>query len=187
MARTILLFLFIALVVAGSLTMERCSEDSPAEQTEMRGDTSAIVTLADGSTMVAPRGTVGRALVDWLASREPGQNTFELGGQEFVGRTAELTTESRGRVPRLVAMLHANPDVKVVIVGHTDPSGDEAADRAISQARADVLLDMLRDGRISSHRLRTEARGASDPIAPNDSPGNRQRNQRVSLVLSRTE
>jgi len=187
MARTILLFFFIALVVAGSLTLERCSEDSLAEPTEMRGDPSAIVALADGSTMVAPRGTVGRALVDWLARREPGQKTFELGGQEFVGRTAELTTESRGRVPRLVAMLHANPDVKVVIVGHSDPSGDEAADRAISQVRADVLLDMLRDGRIASHRLRTEARGASDPIAPNDSPGNRQRNQRVSLVLSRTE
>jgi outer membrane protein OmpA-like peptidoglycan-associated protein len=187
MARMIMLFFFIALVVSSSLTLKRCSENAPREPPKMRGDPSGIVALADGSTMVAPRGTVGRALVDWLARREPGQKTFELGGQEFVGRTAELTTESRGRVPRLIAMLRANPDVKVIIVGHTDPSGDEAADRAISRARADVLLAMLRDGHISSHRLRTEARGASDPIVPNDSPGNRQRNQRVSLVLSRTE
>lgn len=185
MARMILLFVFIALVVSGALALKRCSEQFSREPTEVRGDPSGIVALADGSTMVAPRGTVGRALVDWLARREPGQKAFELGGQEFVGRTAELTAESRGRVPRLIAMLRANPDVKLVIVGHTDPSGDEAADRAVSQARADVLLGMLRDGRISSHRLRTEARGASDPIAPNDSPGNRQRNQRVSLILSR--
>jgi len=187
MARTIMVFFFITLVVSSALTLKRCSEDSPRDRTDVRGDPSGIVALADGSTMVAAQGTVGRALVDWLARREPGQKTFELGGQEFVGRTAELTTESRGRVPRLVAMLRANPDVKVVIVGHTDPSGDKAADRAISQARADVLVAMLRDGRISSHRLRTQARGASDPIAPNDSPGNRQRNQRVSLVLRRTE
>lgn len=187
MTRTIMLFFFMALVVSSLLILKRCSEDSPRQSAEVRGNPSVIVALADGSTMVAPRGTVGRALVDWLARREPGQKTFELGGQEFVGRTAELTTESRGRVPRLIAMLRATPDVKVVIVGHTDPSGDKAADRAILQARADVLLAKLRDGRISSHRLRTEARGASEPIAPNDSPSNRQRNQRVSLVLSRTE
>jgi outer membrane protein OmpA-like peptidoglycan-associated protein len=185
--RMIMLFVFMALIVSGSLALKRCGEVSPPEPTEVRGDPSAIVALADGSTMAAPRGTVARDLVDWLASREPGQKNFELGGKEFVGRTAELTPESRGRVPHLIAMLRANPDVKVVIVGHTDPSGDEAADRALSQARADVLLGMLRDGRISAHRLSTVARAASDPIAPNDSPGNRQRNERVSLILRRSE
>lgn len=185
--RMIMIVIFIVLAVFGSMAVKRCSEESPPDPTEAKGDQSAIVALADGSTMAVPRGTVGRDLVDWLAKRQPGQKTFELGGQEFVGRSAEPTAESLGRVSSLIAMLRANPDVKAVIVGHTDPSGDEAADRAISQARADVLLDMLRDGRISSHRLRTEARGASDPIAPNDSPGNRQRNQRVSLILSRTQ
>lgn len=187
MARMIVLFVFITLVVSGSMALKRCSEESPPEPSEVRGDPSGIVALADGSTMAAPRGTVGRDLVDWLARRESGQKTFELGGQEFLGRTAELTPQSRGRVPRLIAMLRANPDVKVVIVGHTDPSGDQAADRAISLARADVVLGMLRDGRISAHRLSAKARAASDPVAPNDSPGNRQRNQRVSLILSRAQ
>lgn len=183
----ILLLVFMALVVSGSLAVKRCSQQSPPEPADVPGDPSVIVALADGSTMVAPHGTVGRALVDWLARREPGQKAFELGGQEFVGRTAQPTTESLGRIPHLIAMLRANPDVTVVIVGHTDPSGDETADRALSQARADVVRDMLRDDRISAHRLSTEARGASDPIAPNDSPGNRRRNQRVSLILSRAE
>ena len=187
MARMILLLVFMALVVSGSLALKRCRQESPPQPTEVRGDPSAIVALADGSTMAAPRGTVGRELVDWLATNEPGQKLFELGGQEFVGRTAELTPESRGRVPHLIAMLRANPEVNVIIVGHTDSSGDLAADRAISQARADVLLGMLRDTRISSHRLSTQARGASDPIAPNDSLANRQRNQRVSLILSRSK
>lgn len=187
MARMILLLVFMALFVSGSLALKRCSEEPRPESTEVRGDPSTIVALADGSTMAAPQGTVGRELVDWLATNEPGQKTFELGGQEFVGRTAELTPESRGRVPHLIAMLRANPDVDLVIVGHTDPSGDPAVDRAISQARADVLLGLLREGGISSLRLSTEARGASDPIAPNDSPRNRQRNQRVSLVLSRAK
>lgn len=187
MFRMLLLFLFMALVVSGSMAVKRCSQQSPLEPAEVGGDPTVIVALADGSTMVAPRGTVGRALVDWLARREPGQKAFELGGQEFVGRTAEPTTESLGRIPHLIAMLRANPDVHVVIVGHTDPSGDEVADRAISQKRADVVLALLRDDRIASDRLSTEARGATDPIVPNDSLANRRRNQRVSLILSRME
>lgn len=187
MARLILLLVFMALLASGSLALKRCSEESPPEPAEVRGDPSAIVALADGSTMAAPRGTVGRELVDWLATNESGQKTFELGGQEFRGRPAELTPESLGRVPHLIAMLRANPDVKVVIIGHTDPSGDPAADRAISQARADILLNILREGGISSRRLSTKAVGASAPIAPNNSPGNRQRNRRVSLILSRAK
>lgn len=187
MARLIMHLYFIFLVVFGSMALKRCSEEQPPETNRVHGDPSAIVSLADGSTMVAPRGTVGRDLVDWLARREPGQKTFELGGQEFVGRTAELTPESIGRVPRLIAMLKANPDVKMVIVGHTDPSGDSKADLELSRARAESLFRVLRDGRISAARLRIEARSASDPIAPNDGQNNRKRNQRVSLILSRTE
>lgn len=187
MFRMLLLFLFMALVVSGSMAVKRCSQQTPPDPADVPGDPSVIVALADGSTMVAPHGTIGRELVDWLATREPGQKSFELGGQEFVGRTAQPTTESLGRIPHLIAMLRANPDVNVVIVGHTDPSGDEAADRAISQARADVVLGILRDGRIASDRLSTEARGASDPAVPNDSLANRRRNQRVSLILSRAE
>ncbi len=187
MARMILLVLFIGLIFFGSIAVKRYSEESSPNPRGVDGDSSAIVALADGSTMAVPRGTVGRALVDWLSGRQPGQKTFELGGQEFVGGTAELTPESRGRITRLVAMLRANPDVKVVIVGHAAPSGNEAADRAMSQARADVVLEQLRDGRIASHRLSTEARAASDPIVPNDSPRNRQRNQLVSLILSRAK
>lgn len=185
MARLVMHVYFIVLVVFGSIALTRCSEEAPPERTDVQGDPSAIVSLADGSTMVARRGTVGRRLVDWLGSHEPGQQAFELGGQEFVGRTAELTPESIGRVPKLIAMLRANPDVKVVIVGNSDPSGDPKADREISRARAEALLRLLRDGRISPARLSTAERGASDPIAPNDSPHNRRRNQRVTLILSR--
>lgn len=187
MARLILHGYFIVFFVFGAIALRRCSEDALLASNETHGDASAIVSLPDGSTMLAPNGTVGRDLVDWLSRREPGQRTFELGGQEFVGRTSELTPESIGRIPRLIAMLRANPDVKVVIVGHTDPSGDQKSDLEISRARANALLRILRDARISATRLSIQARAASDPIASNDSPDNRKRNQRVSLVLSRTE
>src|SRR3546814_4433770 len=62
---------------------------------------SSDLALRDGSTMMAQQGSIGRQLVDWLAARGPGEKTFELGGQEFVGRSATPTPESIGRVSRL--------------------------------------------------------------------------------------
>src|SRR5258706_11027915 len=46
--------------------------------------------------MVAAPGTVARELVDWLETDEQ-QRLFELGGQEFVGRSSEPTMESKLR------------------------------------------------------------------------------------------
>jgi hypothetical protein len=49
--------------------------------------------------------------VDGLVSGNRVSHTFELGGHEFVGRTDHPTQKSMGRLPRLVAMLKANPEV----------------------------------------------------------------------------
>ncbi|MFD1104430.1 OmpA family protein [Sphingobium olei] len=187
MARLIMLVLFMLLVTSVTMALKTCSAQQPSDGHATGGDASGLVSLQDGSTMIAQPGTVGRDLVDWLAERKPGEKTFELGGQEFVGRTAQPTSESLGRVTRLIAMLRANPDVRMTIVGHSDPSGDERADIALSLARAQALYRLVRDGGIAPARLEVQARGSSDPLAPNDSPVNRARNQRVSLVLSRKE
>lgn len=185
MARLLMFLLFLALVIIGAMALKSCSHPPPSPPTRVDG--SALVALRDGSTLMAERGTVGRELVDWLAAEGPASRSFELGGQEFEGRTATPTPESLGRVSRLVAMLRANPRVKVTIIGHTDPSGDADADRALGLDRAEALATLLRDGGVSKSRITTESKGSSEPIAPNDNVAGRARNQRVSLILSRKD
>lgn len=187
MARLLMLVLFVTLIITGSMAVKSCSERTPPSSQPIHADGSALVALRDGSTLMAERGTVGRALVDWLAAREPGSKSIELGGQEFVARTATPTSESIGRVSRLVAMLRANPDVKVMIIGHTDPSADADADHALGLERANILAGLLREGGISKERITTDSRGSSEPITSNDNAQGRARNQRVSLVLTRKD
>lgn len=182
-----MLAMFMLLVTSVTMALKSCGEQHASDGRATGGDASGLVSLQDGSTLIAEPGTVGRDLVDWLAAREPGRKVFELGGQEFIGRTAQPTSESLGRATRLIAMLRANPDVRMTIVGHSDPSGDERADIALSLARAQTLYRLVRDGGIAPARLEVLARGSSQPLLPNDSPVNRARNQRVSLVLSRKE
>jgi outer membrane protein OmpA-like peptidoglycan-associated protein len=187
MARLLILILFVTLVITGSMAMKSCSDRSSPPATPSTTGETGVVALRDGSTMMAGRGTVGRDLVDWLAARQAGQKAFELGGQEFIGRTATPTPESIGRASRLVAMLRANPDVRITIIGHTDPSGDEDADGALGLDRAEALARLLREGGVSKSHMVTESRGSTDPVAPNDSPQGRAKNQRVSLILKRKQ
>jgi outer membrane protein OmpA-like peptidoglycan-associated protein len=175
----------VAILGGGAFTLERCTREAPAPSHASSSSVDAVVELNDGSTMFAARGTVGRTLIDWLADRKPGQRDFELGGQEFVGQTARLTGESIGRVQRFIAMLRANPEVKVTVVGHTDRSGDPEADLAMSMARAQTVVRLLEKGNISAARLQAQAHGGTEPLASNATEAGRQKNRRVSLILSR--
>lgn len=186
MTRIFLILLPILLAAALVLSVRACTAE-PEQHYKVGPEGSGIVALDDGSTLVAKKGTVGRDLVDWLAGRGDGRRSFELGGHQFVGRTMQPTGETIGRLPRLVAMLKANPDVKAMIVGHTDPSGDAKADTAIALERAQTLAGLLQDRGIAADRLKVESRGATQPVASNDTPEGRAANQRVSLVLVREQ
>jgi len=184
-AQLILLACGAASLVPASLAIKRLS-DAPPHETVESGDLGAIVALRDGSTLVARSGTPGREIVDWLASDAP-EGRFELGGRQFVGRLADPTIEARVRVPRLIAMLRADSDVDVEIVGHSDRSGDAAADRALSEERATRLAQLLRAGGIARDRIHVEGLGGDEPIADDATAEGRRRNGRVSLILSRRD
>lgn len=187
MSRVIVLVVIIALAIAGASVMKSWRDASSREgAVSVKGAERSIAMLPDGTTMLAKPGTVARDLVDWLASDEHSR-AFELGGDEFRGRSAELTNEARGRVPRLFAMLKSSPDVSVHVVGHTDLSNDPAADQALSEARARAIVKSLNAGGISSARISYEGKGGEQPIADNRTAEGRARNQRVSIVLTRNQ
>jgi OmpA family len=145
----------------------------------------SVVALGHGWTMVAPRGTVARDIVDWLESGEEGERYFEVGGPGFIGNSAELAPDSWNRLDRFVVMLRADRGVRARIVGFSDESGNPAEDRRLSEARArQVMKEIARQG-IARHRLSFEGRGSANPIADNATPSGRARNRRVAIILSR--
>jgi hypothetical protein len=182
----LVLFAFgVAIVVPASVAIKHVLDAPPRDiASGPRGDPAAIVALRDGSTLMAQPGTPGRQIVDWLAADAP-EGRFELGGRQFTGRSAEPTVEAKARVPRLIAMLRSDSSVHVDIVGHSDHSGDAAADRALSEERARSVERLLHAGGITRNRIHVEGRGGAEPIADEATADGRQRNQRVSLILWR--
>lgn len=187
MARLILLALMLLLAAAAVLGLRACTEQAERPVAKANPQVAdAIVGLPDGETLIAAKGSVGRGLIDWLDASEGSMASFEVGGREFVEGSATPTAEGAGRLPRLVMILRAYPDVHVTIVGHSGPSGDPAADKELSRARAQFVADELLAGGLEAARVSIRAAGSAEPL-PADSPlrAGGASDNRVSLTLTR--
>jgi OOP family OmpA-OmpF porin len=79
-------------------------------------------------------------------------------------------------------ILKENPDLKVEIGGHTDASGSDEANQAISEKRAESAKKYLEDKfNISGDRLKVKGYGTTKPIADNSTQEGRSKNRRVEF------
>ena len=79
-----------------------------------------------------------------------------------------------------------NPEIKILIKGHTDNVGDPQLNLELSQERSNVVMDYIVTKGIKFTRLQWKGYGGNQPIAPNDTEENRRLNRRVedALILS---
>jgi OOP family OmpA-OmpF porin len=78
--------------------------------------------------------------------------------------------------------LNEQPDLRLVIEGHTDAVGAEAYNETLSQRRAQSVVRWLTDRGIDADRLKAVGYGESRPVSTNESSQGRALNRRVELV-----
>ncbi|MEA3405452.1 MAG: OmpA family protein [Pseudomonadota bacterium] len=76
---------------------------------------------------------------------------------------------------------HSAKTVKVT--GHTDSTGSEAYNQALSEKRAQAVKTYLESNGIESQRIQAQGMGESQPIASNDTQSGRAENRRVELEI----
>lgn len=69
------------------------------------------------------------------------------------------------------------------VMGHTDSTGSEEYNMALSDRRASSVAVYLGGTGVEQQRIYTQGFGPSYPVASNDTPAGRQLNRRVELVL----
>ncbi|MDJ0748879.1 MAG: OmpA family protein [Woeseiaceae bacterium] len=85
---------------------------------------------------------------------------------------------------QVAAFADACRDTRVSITGHTDSSGDENYNRALSLARARVVADWLQESGIEGDRLEVAGVGSSVPVADNATRFGRGLNRRIDIRFS---
>lgn len=110
-----------------------------------------------------------------------------LKGIDFASGAVELENVDVAALQALADYLKADPSVRIVIVGHTDASGDPAANIALSRARAQAVVTLLvADYGIDPAQLSADGVGALAPLVSNQTEEGRRKNRRVEAVLAST-
>lgn len=91
--------------------------------------------------------------------------------------------ESYGSVKEIAKVLIDAPDVRILIVGHTDGDGDDANNLELSKRRAASVRNFLAASfGIDAGRIETKGKGESEPIEPNTTSEGKAKNRRVEFI-----
>jgi cytochrome c oxidase subunit 2 len=120
-----------------------------------------------------------------LETPEDDDNTLILKYVTFETGSAQLTELSRYQLDDAIAFLKKNNDVNSLLKGHTDNTGDAAANLTLSERRAAVVRDYLVKGGIDASRLSSAGYGPYNAIADNETEEGRQANRRTELYVTR--
>jgi OmpA-OmpF porin, OOP family len=103
----------------------------------------------------------------------------------FDSGKSDLLPESYEELGLLVELLNDNPQFEIEIIGHTDNTGDEEKNKALSYNRAKAVVKYLADNGIKEDRLTFTGRGSEDPVTTNDTEEGKRQNRRVEFVISK--
>ena len=148
------------------------------------------------AAMTALKEAISKALTDFEGK---GLTVEQRDGKVYVSMENKLLfssgswavgTEGRRAVQQLGTVLATNPDIAVLIEGHTDNvpyqgSGQIVGNWDLSTKRATAIVTILRENAsINAENLTAAGRGEFAPIATNDTPEGRAKNRRIEVILT---
>ena len=96
---------------------------------------------------------------------------------------ADLKDAPKAELAELSTILNKYADTNILLAGHTDATGSDEHNYALSRRRAQSVADYLATQNVDSVRIATEGYGKSQPIADNDTVEGRAQNRRVEVAI----
>lgn len=104
---------------------------------------------------------------------------FSTTGILFASGSATLRPESTPTLEAVLELLEEHADVSLLIEGHTDSQGADAANQTLSEQRAAAVMRYLVEHGVAEDRLDAVGQGESQPVADNATPEGMATNRRV--------
>lgn len=110
---------------------------------------------------------------------------FTLAGDAFASGQANLTAAAAASVKALGLYLAALPGGAVQVLGHTDSQGEDAANQALSERRAQQVRATLAAAGVDRARITAQGLGEARPVADNATAAGRAKNRRVEILVAK--
>ena len=138
--------------------------------------------LGGGTPAPRPLGKAGlnRNQLALLSGLPPPPRSYTL---YFVQGTTDLTAESRPVLDQLRAEIARRPGVDVEVTGHTDTIGSTEDNDALSQRRAEQILDLLATVGIDRSLMTAVGRGERELRQPTLDNVSSELNRRVEVIV----
>ncbi|MCX7546356.1 OmpA family protein [Xanthomarina sp. F1114] len=182
-----------------ALETENARLESLKKELEARSNRVAeleSMIAAKDAAMTELKNAISRALVDFEGK---GLTVVQRDGKVYVSMENKLLfqsgswavgTEGKKAVQQLGSVLAVNPDINVLIEGHTDNvpySGNSImkGNWDLSTKRATAIVEILRQNSdIKPENLTAAGRGEFAPIATNDTSEGKAKNRRIEVILT---
>ena len=111
------------------------------------------------------------------------EGSVSTNGILFDSGSANIQPQSYGIIRQISQVLQQESDMKLNIIGHTDPDGADSANLALSKKRAAAVKNaLITIYNVSGDRLQTDGKGESVPLGDNNTPNGKAQNRRVEFV-----
>jgi outer membrane protein OmpA-like peptidoglycan-associated protein len=101
----------------------------------------------------------------------------------FALNSADLNGQFYSALDGVSMVLKEYDKTVVEVAGHTDSSGSDQYNQALSERRAQSVVGYLSTHRVKTQRLITIGAGETRPVASNDTEAGRAANRRVELTI----
>ena len=128
------------------------------------------------------------ALVQFLAINPDvpanvGVRVLEMTSSRFPDGSSDILPDHGRELDRIGAVMNALPNTTVLVIGHADQRGSEAANFAVSEARARAAVSHLVAYGIDASRLSSRAVGEADLLSLNNDETALELNRRTEFVI----
>jgi outer membrane protein OmpA-like peptidoglycan-associated protein len=143
--------------------------------------------LPDNVDLSVPSNGVEARLLNFVQDKNTvadGTSWFACDRLNFDSGSATVRPDSREQLDNIAAIFHAFPNVRAVVVGYTDSTGNSQNNLALSEARADNVKAQLVARGVPSECLRAQGMGEQGAAAGNTTAAGRAENRRVLLHVT---
>ncbi len=123
------------------------------------------------------------APVDSTVCQQLFSDLLAKGRIRFDSGRATIDPDSAGLLDRLIETALRCPTTSIEIAGHTDAVGEDAANQALSEKRAQAVVDYLVKAGLPASRFTAVGYGSTQPVADNESDEGKAQNRRIEFLV----